>query len=302
VPGASSSAASIEGSRENDLPGEAAKVAFPRLPRVGTREEVPGSPPYQLMSPRRRPPPRDDVVPARIILRHGALFMHFSTLLRAGVLASGCLFALSSSGCAASTDEELGEISQDVKKAKHLVQPQGVYFADVTANGTGCPAGTWDVAVSADGETFTARFNAFEVQMEPGQPSAMKDCQLDIKLGSAEGLSYSVASFYYQGYAFLEKDGMQARHTAAYFFKGNKENKADGNQMLGPFDDSYLFADEVGPSRRVWSKCKRDETLHVKTALLLQNDGERTGAGYVNNTTVDASLSFNWKLQFKRCH
>jgi hypothetical protein len=206
-------------------------------------------------------------------------------------------------GCtSSSSDDAASTIAQDLRGPHRIVHPEGVYFADVNANGTGCPAGTWDVGISDDGETFTLRFNAYQASVSPGQQRDVKDCQIDIDLGSPEGLSYSVASFYYQGYVLLEKPGMTAQQTASYAFRGKRENAANRNEVAGPADDSYVYSDDIEPNRRVWSPCRRDDALHVRTRLVVKNDPHQTGSGYIDNTTVDGSLSFKWKLDWRRCH
>ncbi len=259
--------------------------------------------------------------------------MRSSLMTRAGVLISALFLSIAVSGCAAASDDDpTSSVAQELRGGNdhgghgphgygprgnhgpqdwhgrphgrtHLEQPQGVYFADVSANGTGCPAGSWDVGISEDGETFTLRFSQYEATVEPGQARDVKDCKLDIKLKSPEGLSYSVASFYYQGYVFLEKEGMRARQVASYSFDGNRrENRADRNEVTGPLDDSYLFASELGPAQRAWSPCGTDDTLHIATRLVMRNDPQNSGSGYVNSATVDGSLTFNWKVHWRRCH
>jgi hypothetical protein len=184
---------------------------------------------------------------------------------------------------------------------QHIDTPQGVFFADIGANGSGCPDGTWDVAISPDGQTFTLAFNAYEAQVGPGQPLAMKDCTLDITLNSPAGLSYSVGSFYYQGYVALEKPGMLARQTASYSFGQDAPRNENKNDIGGPFDQSYLFQDDVDMFRRAWSPCGQSSVLHVRTALQVNNDPGATGSGYMNNSTVDGSLSFKWNLSWRQC-
>jgi hypothetical protein len=257
--------------------------------------------------------------------------MPSSSILRACMLTSAVVVGLAISGCAASDadeDEDTSLESAELRERdrnrrghrggrgggrhrgghhfgqrgpQHIEAPQGVFFADINANGTGCPEGTWDVAISEDGETFTLAFNAYEAKVTVGVQRDVKDCQLDIKLGSPEGLSYSIASFYYQGYVLLDKPGMLARQTASYSFGSERSRAADKNDVSGPIDESYLYTDEIGPSRRVWSPCRRDDTLHVQTRLVLKNDEGATGEGYLNNSTVDGELSFKWKLNWRRC-
>jgi hypothetical protein len=185
---------------------------------------------------------------------------------------------------------------------EHVDAPAGVYFANITANGTGCPDGTWDVGISDDGQTFTLAFSAYEAQVAEGQAMDRKDCELVIALGSTGGLSYSVASFYYQGYILLDQ-GMDARQTASYFFdRGDNEHDQSRNDVGGPFDDSYLFQDDIPAGRQVWSPCDRAANLHVRTGIIMRNNPQNTGEGYINDSTVDGSLSIKWALNWRRCN
>jgi hypothetical protein len=179
--------------------------------------------------------------------------------------------------------------------------PAGVYLASITASGSGCPDGSWDVGISDDGQTFTLAFSAYEAQVAAGQAVDMKDCTLDINLGSTGGLSYSVASFYYQGYILLDQ-GMSAQQTASYFFEHENPHDQSRNNVGGPFDNSYLFTDDIGMMQRSWSPCGTNDTLHVKTGLIMRNNPQNNGEGYINASTVDGSLSFKWALNWRACN
>ena len=62
-------------------------------------------------------------------------------------------------GCATNA-EEIGTTDQAL--GVEVPNPSGAYVARVSANGTGCPAGTWDGAISPDGKTFTVTFSSYE--------------------------------------------------------------------------------------------------------------------------------------------
>ena len=189
-----------------------------------------------------------------------------------------------------------------------LVPAPNVYFASITANGTGCPDGSWDVGISPDGQTFTLAFSAYEAQVTSGQAVDMKNCTLDVNLASkdssADGLSFAVASFYYQGYILLDQ-GMVARQSASYYFDeegDHDEHDQSENNVTGPFDNSYLFQNDLQAGRQVWSRCGAADTLHIKTQIMLRNNPQNSGDGYINHSTVDGSLSFKWALVWRRCH
>ena len=221
-----------------------------------------------------------------------------STTLGLLALGAGCLTL----GCSTSASEQddLGSDTQPIRR-QQLPHPQGAYEAGVRASGSGCPDGTWDAALSPDGETFTVRFAAYEATVSPGVANDIKDCTLEISLGSREGIQYAMSSFYYQGYVFLEKEGMKAQHSARYHFANLRENDADRDEVSGPFDDSYLFSDTIAPPRREWTRCRRNDTLRIKTRLVLRNDPRKTGEGYMSTSTLDGTLSFRWAMNWRRC-
>jgi hypothetical protein len=203
------------------------------------------------------------------------------------------LFAL---GCATETTEDIGE-STEMLNGKHIPHPDGAYQATVRANGSGCPAGSWEAALSSDNETFTVTFSAFESILQPGQAIEKKECQLDLDFGSGQPIQFSVSSFYYQGYTLLEP-GMTAKHETKYFFPGLREK--DGNrELVGPFDDSYLYTDTVAPQNREWTQCKRNQSLRIRNRITVKNAEGLTGSGYMNTSSVDATLKF--AMKWRRC-
>lgn len=182
-----------------------------------------------------------------------------------------------------------------------VADPNESYFAEVIANGTGCPAGTWHTVISEDGKTFTTTFSAYEAMIEPSRAIAVKDCQLGITLHSPQGLSFAIDSFYYQGFAWLEQ-GMTGRQTANYYFMGNPLNHAElRTDLKGPYDDSYLFQDDVGIADLVWSPCGVKRNLNVTTRLRVQNNPRRSGTGYMNLATVDGSAQLVFRLAWRSC-
>jgi hypothetical protein len=213
--------------------------------------------------------------------------------------ASGCAADTASSedGAGSSTTEALGS-------GINVPNPSGAYFANVSANGTGCPAGTWDASISPDGQAFTITFSQYETQVSPGQALQVKDCTLAIDLHSPNGLSFAVSDFYYQGYSYLDSPGMTARQSAKYYFMGNpvpaREQRTD---LAGPYDDSYLFQDSILTGDWVWSPCGTQRRLNALTRLVLTNNAQKSGSGYLNNSSVDAQTRtlFRFGLSWRSC-
>ena len=176
----------------------------------------------------------------------------------------------------------------------------GPYFAEVTANGTGCPAGTWNATISPDGQTFTATFNSYAAYVSPESAFAVKDCLLAIKLKSPQQLTYSVQSFRFSGFAYLQ-DGVTASQTATFYVQGNPGNSIEARQDLnGPFNSSYNLLAEAELGRKLWSPCSAERSLNVQTRLRLRN-GEERGTGYINMAAATGQAKLVARISWRRC-
>jgi Domain of unknown function (DUF4360) len=206
-------------------------------------------------------------------------------------------------GCAAPSSES-EETTGGTAEALDVPDPSGVYVAALTANGTGCPAGTWDASISPDGTTFTVSFATYELMVNPGQAFVVKDCQIGIDLKTPSGFTFAVNSFYYQGYNLLDSDGMTAQQTAKYYFMGNPvPGVTFQSNMTGPYDDSYLFANDVPVADLVWSPCGVTRRLNAQTRLILKNNAAKTGSGYLNMSTADGMVQnvFRFGFSWRHC-
>lgn len=186
--------------------------------------------------------------------------------------------------------------------------PEGNFIAEVNANGTGCPEGSWDASISEDGQTFTLRMNQYEAAIQPNEDRATKDCRVSVKLSSPQGMSYSVASFFYSGYVFLDQEGMRGAYSAKYSFAEDPRGtmrQADRDITRGPSDQEFVFASDPRP---VWSPCGGTSTLNVDTRITVMNNRRKTGSAFMNNSAVDGSIGNNdgtlamkWRLGWRRC-
>jgi hypothetical protein len=220
----------------------------------------------------------------------------FSSLAISSFALAACVAA---SGCAAPSGD-----SEESADSTGQADTGGVSFTNITANGTGCPAGTWDAAISPDGQTFTVTFSSYEAIMNPGQAIVVKDCTLGIDFHSPSGLSVAVSDFYYQGYALLDSPGMTGAQTAKYYFMGNPVPAREArSNLVGPHDDSYLFQDTIATVDLVWSPCGATRRLNAQTRLVLQNNAQKTGSAYLNTESVDGhtGILFRWNFLWRGC-
>ena len=220
------------------------------------------------------------------------------------LVAVSALVCAGVAGCAAPGSDASEETATGTAEALEVPNPSGIYVANLTANGTGCPAGTWDASISPDGTAFTLSFASYEAIVNPGQAFSIKDCSIGIDLKTPSGFTFAVTSFYYQGYNILDSAGMSATQTARYYFMGNPVPGIDfKSEMKGPNDDSYLFANDVPQASLVWSPCGVTRRLNALTRLVLRNNAAKTGSGYLNMSTADGQVQnvFRFGFAWKQC-
>lgn len=169
------------------------------------------------------------------------------------------------------------------------------YITKVTANGTGCPAGSWKVD-AAGNLTFTK----YEVEASPKQPGpqATVNCQLAVSLEGHEDLSFAVASFTYGGYAFLEQ-GTSLNANARYYWQGNPVAGTEENRLTlsGPMDSDFLLRDEVAVADRVWSLCGVTRDLNINTRIQVSRAANERSA-YARVDELDLK---GLKLAVRKC-
>jgi hypothetical protein len=178
--------------------------------------------------------------------------------------------------------------------------PNKTYFAEVTANGSGCPEGSWSTRISADGLVFTTTFSAYEAVLGPTDTQVVKDCQLSIKLHSPNGMSYALASVSYSGFALLDEGVVGEQQTSAYFQGQPLAGVATRTALVGPHDAEFVFKDDLPLSELIWSACGAERDLNVLSRFVLQS--ARPGAqGYINLLAADGAAQLIFRLATREC-
>lgn len=228
---------------------------------------------------------------------------HYLTLCASliGSLAIGCADLPEAEDVASEHDDSAEPaVRTDALFASDLKEPSGAYFAKVKANGTGCPAGSWDTSISSDGKTFTTTFSKYVADVDPKTTVSVKDCQLTVTLHSPQGLSFAVQEFAYGGYAFLEK-GVNLRQVAQYYFSGSPDKSAEARTEIdGPKDDTFLFTDTIKEASLVFAPCGVERDLNIRTTMRLLN-GTPAKTGKVIFSAVDGSVKLKFRLSWRKC-
>jgi hypothetical protein len=197
-------------------------------------------------------------------------------------------------GCAAGSipDDETVAVAQELGGTQTVVNPASSYTAEVTANGTGCPSGTWEPRISADGKVLRVRFRYYYAYVEKGQAFAIRDCNVVVTLKTPSGDSFAFSSLTSYGSAWMAPD-VSAKATLRHAVRGGpapapaKEMKVFGDPARFV---EYRVEETFAERERVWSPCGTSSTLTALTRLILLNNPDRTGWGYAGEIPDDAEI------------
>ncbi|HCA85944.1 MAG TPA: DUF4360 domain-containing protein [Streptomyces sp.] len=173
-----------------------------------------------------------------------------------------------------------------------------------TVNGSGCPAGTAAVAVSADNTAFTVTYSEYLAQVGVGaKPTDFrKNCQLNLAMRVPQGFTYAIASVDYRGYAYLE-DGATAVQKAQYYFQGSPDTDEGVHQFVGPYDDNWQATDETELGALVWAPCGEIRNFNINTELRVNGGESDTTAttSFMAMDSTDGDVNTTYQMAWKEC-
>lgn len=181
--------------------------------------------------------------------------------------------------------------------------PEHMVIDVVSANGSGCPAGTAKVSVSPDRKAFTVAYSHFVAQVGPEAKSTdyRKQCQLSLNVRVPEGHTYAVASADYRGYARLE-EGSSATGTAFYYFQGESHTTRSRHEFRGFMDKDWQISDKVAVGSLSWLPCGEKRHLNVNTELRVQRgESPKETTSFITMDSSDGDLETVYRLSWTKC-
>ena len=183
--------------------------------------------------------------------------------------------------------------------------PREVFIQDIDYNGSGCPLGTVAENISTDAKAFTLTFSDYIAEAGPGISvrEGRRNCQVTLSLKVPQGWQYSLGTFDYRGYVFLDS-GMQASHNTSYYFQGSGFTGRFSSRMRGASERDYTFRDQFGLDSLVWSSCNATRALNINTSINVRNSNKRRypdAEGLITNDSIDGTIKHVFGLRWRRC-
>ncbi|MBL6988361.1 MAG: DUF4360 domain-containing protein [Bacteriovoracaceae bacterium] len=163
--------------------------------------------------------------------------------------------------------------------------------------GTGCPAGTASIGMSADGTVgiYTDEFTV-EAGGASGRSIGRKSCNIAFPISVPQGFSVAMSNLALNGYVSLPSRAT-ARLTAEMFFAGSRGPRFTKNYR-GPYDGDLNLNTSITPSALQWSRCGQDANMRANVSMMVRNQNRSTEAMAIMDG-MTPSISFN--ILWKRC-
>ncbi|GAA2795703.1 DUF4360 domain-containing protein [Kitasatospora sp. CM 4170] len=209
------------------------------------------------------------------------------------------LRALAATGIAAAS------LTASPASAGTLPTPPDKIVIDVaTVNGSGCPAGTAAVAVSADNTAFTVTYSSYLAQVGVGSKPTdfRKNCQLSLVVHVPQGFTYAIASADYRGFAHLEK-GASGTQRANYYFQGQAQTAYQNHRFNGPTDDNWQATDVVDVAALVYAPCGEQRNFNINTELRVSAGTSDTShtTSFMTMDSTDGDINTVYHMAWKHC-
>lgn len=173
----------------------------------------------------------------------------------------------------------------------------------VTANGSGCPAGSTAVAMSPDNTAMTVTYSQYLARVGAGANPVefRRNCQLNLNVHVPNGLTFAVVSVDYRGFGHLER-GAAGLHQATYYFQGQASTQRSARRFAGPMDADWQVGDTATVAERVYRPCGVQRNLNVNTELrVYAGSSDRTRPSFLSMDSTDAAFSTVYHLTWKAC-
>jgi len=173
----------------------------------------------------------------------------------------------------------------------------------VAVNGSGCPAGTADVAVSPDNTAFTVTYSDYVARVGGNADPVdfRKNCQLAVLIHIPQGFTYAIAQADYRGSARL-RTGAVALQRANYYFQGSSDAVHLDHSLTGPFNDSWHTTDVTPVTELVFAPCGRSTILNINTELRVHAASSAPNASsFITMSTTDGRVNTTHHFHWLQC-
>ncbi|MEV4279131.1 DUF4360 domain-containing protein [Actinoplanes xinjiangensis] len=177
--------------------------------------------------------------------------------------------------------------------------PRRVAVEIVSANGSGCPAGSTRVSTSPAGKSFKITYEEFTASAGPGAAALdfRKNCQLALDVSLPKGWTWAISRIVSTGSADL-RDGATGMQAASYYWSGHSGTSGRiGNRFTGPLSGRWQRSNRIAKKELRYLPCGERRYLNVNFELRVRA-GSATGRNWL---AMDTTSGSDFHVVWKRC-
>lgn len=169
--------------------------------------------------------------------------------------------------------------------------------------GTGCPAGSASVSLTADQSILSILFDSFVVQAPSATGAAFdrKSCNLRIPVSVGPGYQVALIAFDYRGFAAIPRGG-RGQFEARYAYVGQARPAIFRKNFAQGVVDNYSLKNELISTSIDWTPCStgRDLMMTVDANILAMTNSAQQATN-VSIDSVDVEAGMLYAIQLRRC-
>jgi hypothetical protein len=153
-----------------------------------------------------------------------------------------------------------------------------VEIQNVIYNGSGCPAGTAQVTIADDKQSFSIVFNQFVALAGPGitLPQSRRNCIVNITAKVTDGFTWGVGEADFRGSTQIAA-GTTGIHTNLYFFQGQAQQLMTFHPFAAtapsPIGQAWTDSDVFDPEDVLFAPCGVQRSLNINAAVRVTPGG-----------------------------
>ncbi len=190
-----------------------------------------------------------------------------------------------------------------------------IRYNGVTANGGGCPEGSYSITWAPDMLSFSILFEQMQTQIPgvKGRESMTSHCGLLMSLTLPPNLQLSIERIDYRGFYALDPGAFWMINSRYFFDNGAAIYKAGGNIVSstsmpgglrnykpGPLQDVFTWGASTESFATHVSPCGGNTSLAVATNQNISSS-DQPAAGQATLDSADANISVIYKLKVTNC-
>lgn len=181
--------------------------------------------------------------------------------------------------------------------------PVSIGFGNVTARGSGCPAGTARATISPDGKTISILFDQFSSQSQ-GRARAISNCEMMIPVTVPAGFRMMVTRFDFRGFAQATQRARsvlkaQYQLLSAAGFSPLSQVIKRRKLFQGPFENSFTAGARFRTGAR-FTGCGESFVIRLNTILVAATKNPQASS-LIQMDSADAAGNAQYHLRWKKC-